>query len=171
MIQVYTGEGKGKTTAALGLAIRAFGAGKKVAIVYFDKGGEHYSEREVLDKLGIVYYATGLDRINHETGEFRFGVTEEDKNQAIEGLAIAQKLLTQCDLLILDEINSTVALGMLPRGKILELIKNKPENLELVLTGRNCPEDIKKRADLITEMSLVKHYYYDGFKARKGIEF
>jgi len=171
-IHIYTGDGKGKSTAALGLAIRAFGAGKKVAIVYFDKGGQNYNERKILDKLGIEYHVTGLDRINPETKEFRFGVLPKDKVEAERGLEIVEELFKKdFGLIILDELNLATSLGMLKISKVLALIDSKPEKLELVITGRNADKEILDRADLITEMKLIKHYFDKGVEAREGIEY
>lgn len=172
-IHIYTGAGKGKTTAALGLAIRAAGQGKKVAIIYFDKGGVLYGERNILPKLkpAINFWVTGLVRF--VPGQpFRFGVTPGDKKEVLKGLDIAYSLFKKkYDLIILDEICSSVALKMVPEAHVLKLIKAKPENVELVLTGRNCPPKIMAAADLVTEMKLIKHYFYKGIPARQGIEF
>ena len=176
LIQVFTGNGKGKTTAALGTAIRAAGKGMKVAIVYFDKGVTHYSERHVLGskfagEIDIV--PTGLDRIDPKTNKFRFGVTDEDKAEAERGLAIVRDLLSRRDhqLVILDEINSTVSLGMLNEQDVLTVIKSKPDDVELILTGRDAPASFRDLADLVTEMKLVKHYFYHGVPAREGLDF
>lgn len=173
LIQVYTGKGKGKTTAALGTALRAFAKGKKVAFVYFDKGGEHYSERSILDRLGIEYHVTGLDRIDPVTGRFRFGVTAEDKSEAERALEITSKIIEsgKCDLLVMDEVNVTVSLGALDAGDVLELLKKKPKNLEIIMTGRDCPQEFIDMADLVTEMTLVKHYFYKGVRAREGLDY
>lgn len=171
MIQIYTGTGKGKTTAGLGLAIRALGHGLKVAIIYFDKGGKDYGERNILDKLAIDYFPTGLNRRNDD-GSFRFSITEEDTKEAVRGLELAESLLVKdYDLIILDEINSTVALNMLTSEAVCDLIKKVPSKTELVLTGRNVTEEIQALADLITEMKPVKHYITKGIPARRGIEF
>ncbi len=176
LIQIYTGDGKGKTTAALGLAVRAVGAGKKVAIVYFDKGGERYSERKVLAKKfagQIDFYATGRDRIDPDTGRFRFGVLKEDIEEAARGLRIAQKLIDAAghDLIILDELNTAVLLGMLKPEPVEDLLRDKPEPVELVLTGRGAHQSFRDLADLVTDMGLVNHYYYHGTQAREGIDF
>ncbi len=176
LIQVYTGDGKGKTTAALGLAVRAAGAGLKVAIVYFDKGGTHYSERTALTdrfKGAIDFWATGLDRIDPKTGKFRFGVTPEDKAEAERGLCIARHLLAkpQYDLVVLDEINTTVSLGMLNEEAVAELVKTKPRETEVVMTGRHCPEMFMDMADLVSEVRPVKHYFEEGVAARRGFDY
>jgi len=175
-IQVYTGHGKGKTTASLGLAIRALGRGKKVVIIYFDKGGEDYGERKVLDNLVNVnfkYYVTGEKRFDSQTKKFRFGVMPEDKKEAEKGLRIVEKIFEEglMDLLILDEINPTINLGMLEIESFLKVLDNRPKFMEVVLTGREAHPRILSRADLVTEMKLVKHYYYQGTEAREGIEY
>ncbi len=176
LIQVYTGNGKGKTTASLGMAIRAVGNGLKVAIVYFDKGGSHYSERKVLAerfKGEIDFWASGLDRIDPVTNRFRFGVTDEDKAEAARGLDVVRRIFREGkhQLVILDEINSTVSLGMIDEASALEVIAMKPEAAELVLTGRNAPESFRKAAQLVSEMTLVEHYFYHGVPAREGLDY
>lgn len=172
-IQLYTGKGKGKTTAALGTALRAHAQGKKVAFVYFDKGGEHYSEAKILDDLKIEYYRTGLDRIDPETGKFRFGVTEEDKAQGKKGLEKAKELMQRGDLdvLILDEINISASLGIFSEQEVLDLLKLKPKKLEIIMTGRDAPQSFEDAADLVTEMTLKKHYFYEGAPARYGLDY
>ncbi|MBI4836275.1 MAG: cob(I)yrinic acid a,c-diamide adenosyltransferase [Candidatus Abawacabacteria bacterium] len=171
MIQIYTGKGKGKTTAGLGLAIRAFGQGLKVAIIYFDKGGEDYGERKILSQIGLDFFPTGLNRRNSD-GSFRFSITPEDTLEAERGLTLATTLLTKgYDLLVLDEINSTVALKMLSTAAVCDFIKKVPSTMEVVLTGRNVPEEMMALADLITEMKPIKHYMEKGVPARRGIEF
>jgi cob(I)alamin adenosyltransferase len=176
LIQVYTGDGKGKTTAALGMAVRAVAQGIKVAIVYFDKGGVHYSERKVLAdrfKGDVDFFGTGLDRIDPKTNRFRFGVTAEDRTEASRGLEIVRRLFAEArhGLIVLDEINTTVSLGMLDEAAALEVLKAKPEKTELVLTGRKAPEAFRAMADLVTEMTLVDHYFYRGVPAREGLDY
>jgi len=183
LISVYTGDGKGKTTAALGTAIRALACGKRVAMVYFDKGGEaHYSERQFINAINqenkksknqITIHVTGLDRIDPVSGRFRFGVLPEDVAEAKRGSGIIEKIFSEneTDLLVLDEINSTTALGMLDEQVVLELINKKPAAMELILTGRNAPQSFIDRADLVTEMTLKKHYFYKGVGAREGIDY
>lgn len=176
LIQIYTGDGKGKTTAALGLAIRAVGAGKKAAIVYFDKGGDHYSERQVLNEHlagRIDFHSTGLDRIDPDTGQFRFGVEPKDMAEAERGLRLARKIIraAEHDLVILDELNTVVSLGMLAVEPVQDLLRDKPESMELVLTGRDAPQSFCDLADLVTEMKLLDHYYRRGTKARVGLDY
>lgn len=172
LIQLFTGNGKGKTTAGIGEAMRAHAIGKKVGIVFFDKGGEHYSERKILDQLDIEYMATGRDRIDPVTGRFDFSIQEIDRTEAVRGLEEAKKLFTEkFDLVILDEINSTTSLGMISEKEVLALIDSKPDQTELVLTGRNAPESFIQKAHLVTDMRLRKHYFYSGVPAREGLDF
>lgn len=175
LIQVYTGNGKGKTTASLGTAIRAVSKGWKVAIVYFDKGGEHYSERSMITERfpEIEIFPTGLDRIDPKTNKFRFGVTDPDMSEAERGLNIVRDLFNknQHQLVVLDEINTTTSLGMLDEPAVLDVIKSKPEDMELILTGRDCPESFKELADLVSDVNLVKHYFYHGVPAREGLDY
>jgi len=174
MISVYTGDGKGKTTAALGVLVRAIGAGKKIAWVAFDKGGDNYNERITIRERfpEVDFHATGLNRID-EKGKFRFGVTDEDKQEGERGLAIIKQLFANNnhDLIVLDEINSSTSLGIVTEADVLSLLNIKPTNLELILTGRNAPNSFRDLADLLTEMKLHKHYFYHGVKARPGIDY
>jgi cob(I)alamin adenosyltransferase len=176
MIQLYTGNGKGKTTAALGTALRAAAKGKRVALVAFDKGGEsHYSERKIIRERipEIRIFVTGRDRIDHQTNEFRFGVTDDDRAEGERGLEIVRELFrdSAADLVVLDEINSSTSLGIVSESDVLKLLDERPENVELILTGRDAPESFIQHADLVTDMQLVKHYYYQGEKAREGFDY
>lgn len=173
LIQIFTGNGKGKTTAATGEMIRALGAGKKVGVVYFDKGGEsHYFERDVLRKLGVDLVATGRDRIDPVTNRFDFSISELDKTEAIRGLVEAQRMFDAgYDLVVLDEINSTTDLGIVSIESVLALLNQKPANTELVLTGRNAPKEYFDLAHLVSDVGLRKHYFYSGVKAREGLDF
>ena len=175
LIQMFEGHGKGKTTAALGEAIRAVGAALKVAIIYFDKGGENYNERRAMSSYlqeQIDVHPTGRDRID-EQGRFDFSITELDKQEGARGLSILQRLFKEWrhDLIVLDELNSSADLGIVDVDAAVKLIQSKPEGLELVITGRNAPEPLRTLAHLITEMKLQKHYFYSGVKAREGIDF
>ena len=169
LVQVYTGNGKGKTSASFGLALRAVGRGLKVYVIQFIKGGFDYGELYVVDKLpGLTLEAFGR-------GKF---VSEEkpdmvDIDLARQALAKAQEIMKggDVDVLILDEINVAVNLKLIDIEEVLELIKKKPEHMELVLTGRKAPVEIVQAADLVTEMIEIKHPYNSGFKARKGIEY
>ena len=178
-IHVYYGFGKGKTTCCIGLAIRALGAGKRVGLVQFDKGydgkKEHYSERRILRQLnGMVLYPTGCERMM-EDGSFRFGAEPRDIAEAGRGVEIARGLIrgSTLDLLILDEILAAAAYDLLEQAEVMDLIDEYDRNrrCELVLTGHKIWEDLLAKADLVTEMRKVKHYYAKGTGARLGIEY
>lgn len=178
-IHVYYGYGKGKTTAGIGLAIRAAGAGKKVAIVQFDKGSgegrEHYSERHVLRKVsGIELHPTGCERMQPD-GTFRFKNQPKDFEEAARGLEIARGLLESGDqdLLLLDEVLAAVLRHLLKRDDLTELLDlyDRDRRFELVLTGHEVWQELVDRVDLVTEMRKVKHYFDDGTPAREGIEY
>ncbi len=171
MIQVYYGDGKGKTTASLGLAIRALGSGKKVAIIFFDKGGENYNERKILDKLGIAYFSYGRDR-RLANGRFDFSLKHEDLQMAKESMAKLLEIHHNYDLIILDEVLNVVRLKMMPLEELLDYLDNQmPKILELILTGRGLWPEISERADLVTEMKMIKHYFQKNLPAREGIEY
>lgn len=175
LIQVIHGNGKGKTTASLGQAVRCAGAGKRVAIIYFDKGGnDHYSERSIIDRIdGIDYWATGRDRIDPKTGRFDFSIQEIDKTEARRGLDLAKNALTsgEYDLVVLDELNPSIDLGMVNIELALDVIEQKADDVELIITGRNPHKKILELANLITNMELQHHYFYSGVKAREGLDF
>jgi len=165
-VQVYTGNGKGKTTAAIGLAVRAAGAGLKVFVGQFIKGGA-YSELKVIKEHPLIevrQYGRGCF--------IKKTPCKKDIKAAGKGLAHVLEILNskQFDVVILDEINVAMSLGLVKKTSIIDAIKNKPYNVELVLTGRGCPKSIIRRADLATRMKEVKHYYKKGVRARNGIE-
>ena len=169
-IHVYTGNGKGKTTAALGLAVRAACAGLKVYMGQFMKGSD-YSELALPGHFPglIVMEQYGTPNLLCKGVE----PSDEDRNKAKKGLDLILRVLKSgdFDLVIADEINVTVHLGLLNEGDALELFSNRPRNVELVLTGRYAPESFINKADLVTEMKEIKHYYQtEGLEARKGIE-
>ncbi|MGC8762104.1 MAG: cob(I)yrinic acid a,c-diamide adenosyltransferase [Acidobacteriota bacterium] len=178
-LHVYTGDGKGKTTACIGLAVRALGAGRRVWMIQFDKGfdgtHEHYAERKVLRTLsGLRLDPTGCERIRPD-GTFRFGVTEEDLAEAQRGLALAREAVASPDfgLVILDEILSAQRYRLLREEEILGIIGLWKERgrAELVLSGRTRLTAVLEAADLVTEMRKIKHYFDAGVPAREGIEF
>ena len=178
-IHVYYGYGKGKTTCCMGLALRALGAGKRVAIVQFDKGYdgkvEHYSERNALRWLqGVDLHPTGVARMLPD-GSFRTGAETQDLEEAARGLLISEQLIREGkqDLLILDEILAGVTYGLLQRRDVIRLLDAYDEDrrCELVLSGHKVWDVLVERADLVTEMRKVKHYYARGTPARLGIEF
>ena len=131
LIQLFTGNGKGKTTAAIGEIIRTVGSGRRAAIIFFDKGGVHYMERSALEKLGVEWFAYGRDRIDPVTGRFDFSVTEEDRQLGAAGLSKALELFKSdhYDLLVLDEVNSSTDLGFLSEQDVLSLLDAKPDRL------------------------------------------
>jgi len=166
-VQVYTGDGKGKTTAALGLAIRAVGAGLRVFIAQFVKGME-YSELKALRKFSdsIVVRQYGRDCFIYR------GPEEKDRELAREGLQEVQEVVAggQYDLVILDEANIATYFNLFPVEDLLELIRRKADRVEIVITGRRADARVIEAADLVTEMKEVKHYYRKGVQARDGIE-
>jgi len=169
IVQVYTGNGKGKTSAAFGLALRAIGRGLKVYIIQFIKGGFDYGELYIVKKLpNLTLKAFGR-------GEFvtQMPPSEEDVEKARKAFELAKKVVKsgEYDIVILDEINVAMSLRLIEVEDILELIRNKPKHVELVLTGRYAPKEIIEVADLVTEMKEIKHPYTKGFPPRKGIEF
>ncbi len=170
LVQVYYGDGKGKTTAALGQAIRAFGNGKRVALIYFDKGGNNYNERSVLEKLGIPYFSFGRDRRSAD-GSFDFSLRQEDIDMAVQSMAKLREIGDQYDLIVLDEVLNAIRLQMMSADDLLRYLDEKPKHLEIILTGRGLPPEIAQRADLITEIKLEKHYFEKGVGAREGIEY
>jgi cob(I)alamin adenosyltransferase len=167
--QVYTGNGKGKTTAAIGQAVRAAGAGLKSYIIQFMKEYP-YSEINTLKKLNewITIEQKGNDDFVYK----KELPSEEEKVKAREALGKAENLMLgrTYNLIILDEILVTIYFKLLTTEEIISVIKKKPEDVELILTGRYCPDEIIKLADLVTEMKEVKHYYTKGILSRKGIE-
>lgn len=188
-IQVYTGNGKGKTTAAIGLAIRALGAGKKVFILQFMKA-KIYSEHKILPKLepGITLETVGkpffvmkegampeeeLNKWRDKVVIFPPGKPPQDYLQLIaKGIERAREALTngEYDLVILDELNVALHFELVSWKTVEELLDSRKEGVEVVLTGRGAPEQLIEKADLVTEMREVKHYYTQGIEARIGIE-
>ncbi len=169
LIQVYTGNGKGKTTAALGLALRAVGRELKVCMIQFMKGGGPYGEHLAAPRLApfLTIIPTGREGwVNRNNPD------PEDKRLALEALELVRKALTggEYDLVILDEINGAVSFGLLTVDEVLTVMGLKPEGVELVLTGRDADERIVAAADLVTEMREIKHYYREGVASRVGIE-
>jgi len=166
-IQIYTGNGKGKTTAALGLALRAAGAGLKVFIGQFLES-KTYSEHKALEKFKDFITVDTLGRSGFVTV-----LSEEDRRLAKQGWKTCVRVMFegQYNLIIMDEINVALHLRLLDLQEVLKVIKVKPENLEVVLTGRYAPSELIAIADLVTEMKEIKHYYTQGIQARKGFEY
>jgi len=169
LVQVYTGDGKGKTSAAFGLALRAVGRGLKVYIIQFIKGGFDYGELYVVGKIPNLKMAT------FGRGKFITEVPPSDKDVKMvrEAFKLAKKVVKsgEYDVVVLDEVNMALNLKMISIDEVLDLIKNKPKHVELILTGRYAPVQIIDAADLVTEMKEVKHPYAQGVPPRKGIEF
>jgi len=165
-IHIYTGNGKGKTTAALGLSLRAIFAGKKVFFGQFIKGMD-YSELEsqrYLPNFKIQQFGRDCFIYNNPT--------DEDIRMAKEGLEICKRILNshEYDIVVLDEINIATYYRLLDPDDIIDILKNREPKIEVILTGRYADEKIIEFADLVTEMKEIKHYYYKGVEARKGIE-
>jgi cob(I)alamin adenosyltransferase len=167
-VQVYTGNGKGKTTAALGLALRAVGRGLRVCMFQFIKGGGPYGEHLIAERLAPLFTIIQTGR----PGWVNTKDIADDRAAAQEALKQARELLASgaYDIFICDEINGAVGFGLIDVEQVLELISLRPERVELVLTGRNAHERVIEAADLVTEMREVKHYYKAGVPARTGIE-
>ncbi len=169
LTQVYTGNGKGKTTAALGLALRALGWNKKVCMIQFIKGGKQLGEIKItknqISQLSIHQFS--------KSDKIILRPTKKDKVVVQKTFKFAQKIINsdKYDIVILDEINPAIKLKLIDVDEILKIIKQKPKNLELILTGRNADKKIIAASDLVTEMKLIKHPYYKKIPARKGIEY
>jgi len=168
LIQVYTGDGKGKTTAALGLALRATGHGMKVLMIQFMKARSDVGEVKAAQELP---HFTILP-MGRGTFVSKDNPHPEDIRVAREGFLVAQKAIQnkEYDVVILDEINVAVDYGLISFPDLLQLLNSKPEEVEIVLTGRNARPELLERADLVTEMVKRKHYFDQGVPARKGME-
>ena len=169
LVQVFTGDGKGKTSVALGIVLRALGHGLRVYITFFMKGDYPYGERRILTKLPNVDIASFGGKGFIDPANIR----PEDIEQAKQALAAARKAMLsgKYDLVVLDEVNLTVAWKLVELDEVVRLIKDKPQNVELILTGRQADTELIKLADLVTEMLKIKHPYDKGVTARKGIDY
>ena len=172
LVIVYTGGGKGKTTAALGMALRAVGYGHKVCMIQFIKGSWHYGEMDSSKKLAPEFELVAIGKrfvgILDDTSP-----KEDHEKYAEEAIKVCKdKILSEkYDLIILDEINYAVNLGLINIKSVVDLIKLKPKKLDLVLTGNHAKEQVLELADLVTEMKEIKHPFQSGIKAKKGIDF
>ncbi|HXE92041.1 MAG TPA: cob(I)yrinic acid a,c-diamide adenosyltransferase [Terriglobales bacterium] len=171
LIIVHTGPGKGKTTAAMGTALRAVGQGMKVLMLQFLKGSWHYGELDAVQAFGDKFVMKQMGR-----GFVKVGGAEpdpEDVRMVAEAWAEAEKAILSgdWDLVILDEINYAISYGMLDPAKVVETLKKKPEMVHVILTGRNAHPTIVELADTVTEMRQVKHAYEKGVMAQRGIEY
>jgi cob(I)alamin adenosyltransferase len=181
LVQVYTGDGKGKTTAALGLALRAVGHGLRVCFIQFMKGdwplGERKAAARLSPELEVHWFSApqwgDASKAQPGTPWWQLPPSEGDRSKAQEGMAFAHRALTSgsYDLVVLDEVLLAVRYGLISADEVLGLICAKPPHVELVLTGRDAPEAVIAAADLVTEMKAIKHPFGEGVSARPGIEF
>lgn len=165
-VQVYTGNGKGKTTCALGITLRMLCAGGRVFFGQFMKG-QDYSE------LNATEYFDNLTMRQFGDVKFVHGKpSDEDIKMAKEGLGVMREALLSgdYDMVVFDEINTTMFFEMIPPKELIDILKQKPERTEVILTGRYAPDEIIEYANLVTEMTEIKHYYNEGIQARKGVE-
>lgn len=172
LVIVYTGKGKGKTTAALGMALRAIGHDYKICMIQFIKGSWHYGEMSSSKRLEPDFELTAIGKgfvgiIDDKTPK------ETHQKIAKEAITVAkEKILSQkYNIVILDEINYAVNLGLVDLNDVLDLIKSKPQNVTLVLTGNHVKQEVIDAADLVTEMREIKHPFQKGIRAKKGIDF
>ena len=169
LVQVFTGDGKGKTTAALGAVMRALGQGLRVYVVFFMMGDYPYGERRILAQLPDVDLASfgSLDFVDPAN------VRPQDREQARQALAAAREAIfsDNYDVAVLDEINVAVAFGLIPLDEVMALIRDKPPGVELILTGRKAHPELVRVADLVTECLKIKHPYDRGIGSRRGIEY
>lgn len=201
LVEIYTGNGKGKTTAALGLALRALGAGLKVCVIQFLKGAKRYGEHKIAEKLGRLWSPTRPTRFKIiQTGRGcifakskkdvdckecykRYSYLpchidpqnpqEVDYRLAQDALNLSKKVINsgKYDLVILDEISLALKYKLINLKEVIKMIKEKPKNIELILTGRGMPKEIIAIADLVSEVREVKHPFSRGISARQGIEY
>jgi cob(I)alamin adenosyltransferase len=169
LVEVFTGEGRGKTSAALGIAIRAVGHGLRVHIVFFMKGEFPYGEQKTLAKLPNLTF----DRFGFKTFVNPDDVKPSEKQQASKALEAARTamLSSNYDVVVLDEVNVAVSWKLIDIEEVVKLIKDKPEKVELILTGRYAHPRIIELADLVTEMIKIKHPYDNGLLARRGMDY
>ena len=171
LVVVLTGDGKGKTTAALGMGLRACGHGMRVAFLQFIKSSRTYGEDAAVDKvpgfelevLGAGYVGIkGDDKTRQEHAAAAMAALDVARDRALSG---------RYDMVVLDEINVALSLGLIPLDEVLAFIDARPKEVHVVLTGRGAPEELIERADLVTEMKAVKHPFFEGRPAQEGIEF
>jgi cob(I)alamin adenosyltransferase len=172
LVQIYTGDGKGKTTAAIGQAIRAAGRGQRVVVIQFLKEGERGTGEDKgisRSMLPIVLKRFGEDMLGTVSDKRRARVAA----RVAEGFAYAETTLEKrrADMVVLDEVSHIVNLGLTSSEAVIDLIKSKPADIEIVMTGRDMPQALVDAADLVTEMKSVKHPYDAGVLARSGIEY
>jgi len=170
LIEVYTGDGKGKTTAVIGLACRATGHNLKVCYIYFHKNPERwgYGEFKILEKIGVDIFGFAKEHPHFDKVE-----KEKLREECLKGIEFIKKIYEEkkYDVIICDEILISLRDGFLNEEEIIKIMEEKPENIELVLTGRYITKKIIEKADLVSEIKKIKHPYDKGIKSRKGIEF
>lgn len=172
LVIVYTGNGKGKTTAALGMALRAVGYGHKICLIQFIKGswpyGEMKSVKRLEPELELIIAGKGFVGIIDDKSPI-----EEHQKVAKQALKTSKERIQsdKYNIVILDEVNYAINLGLIDKKEVLDIIKSKPEKLNLVLTGNHAKQEIIDAADLVTEMKEIKHPFKSGIKAKKGIDF
>ncbi len=170
LVSIFTGDGKGKTTAAIGTAVRAAGHGLRVFIVFFMKSEDYlYGEANALSKLANIT----MTSFGHKGWVNKDNVKLEHKEQARLALAAAREAIHSgnYDLVVLDEVNVAINYKLISLDEVGKLIKDKPQNVELILTGRYAEPKLVQMADLVTEMLMIKHPYTRGIKARRGIDY
>jgi cob(I)alamin adenosyltransferase len=169
LVQVFTGNGKGKTTAALGTVLRAAGHGRKIFIVFFMKGDYAYGEFDALLKLpNVEIFKSGFRQFTDP-----LNIKKEEREEAVSALAAARRAVNsgKYDLVVLDEVNVALEYKLIKLDDVIRLIKEKPPRVEIIMTGRYADNRLLEIADLVTEMVKVKHPFDKGIKARKGIEY
>ena len=172
LVQIYTGNGKGKTTAAIGQGIRSYGNGLKVFMLQFLKGGET-GELKTIGELGENFKIFRFEKPKDFTWNLNEKELEELKLEIREGYNFILDVIknNKCDVLIIDEVKAVLSNNFLTVDEVLYIVNNKPKNMELIMTGRNVPNEIIEKANLVTEMKPIKHYFEEGIDARKGIEY
>jgi cob(I)alamin adenosyltransferase len=172
-VHLYTGTGKGKTTAAVGLALRAIGAGLRVCLIQFLKGSTAYNESKPLKKMAKQCTIVRFSQVHPLFCAKKKATIGALQRKLAKDFQRVKEIVGSgnYDVVVLDEVINTVDQRFLPETALLELIATKPQHLELVLTGRGASSRLKKKADYVTVMRLVKHPYYKGTKARPGIEY
>ena len=174
MILVITGNGKGKTTSAIGTAVRGLGWGKTVSMVFFDKGGSHYGEQNVFDFVQpkMETFRFGLERFDEAKQTFRFENLPGDKEEAEKALSKVRELLSKNYFLVVaDELINAMNLGLVQESDVKKLVEDCPGGTHLLLTGRNAPAWLVEKADMVSEVKEIKHHYKKAKKAIKGIDY
>ncbi len=188
LIHCYTGDGKGKTTSSIGLVVRALGHHYKIGFIQFLKGISYYGELFFLFNLypDVIFYHFGKDCPKSSMIKQGFdkcdlsckicfidfkNPTDEDLKHVRLAFEKAKEISYKVDILVLDEINLVLNYNMLPINEFLEFLKNKPKNLEIILTGRDAPKEIIEISDYVTELKMIKHPFYKGISGRRGIEY